>query len=227
MRLEGCARLWAADKVLLVFDVYARVCQRGEVVRAEGIEAFGVDFHGAVAAQQAAFEEDTHLRHHGSPVLILCGGNFDAGQEIFLAVGAQLSDGELRAGDDNGFAEVFEHETQGRGCVGHRVRAVQQHEAVVGIVMVGNDMRHLHPVARFHVAGIYGRVEGERVNVIIEAFQFGHVVSELLEVEVFERAGLGIFDHADGPARVDDKDVRVLQCIHSAKLRRSFNISHI
>lgn len=54
---------------------------------------------------------------------------------------------------------------------------------------------------------------------VVEAFQFGHVVAELLEVESLECAGLGILDHSDGAAGVDNQDGRLVFLVHAANIR--------
>ena len=199
---EGCSRGRTADEVVLVLDVDAGMCQRGEVERTKGVEALGIDLGGAVAAHQPALEEDAHFGHHGLALGIACGGYLDARQEVFLAVGAELADGQLRTGDDDGLAHILEQEAQGRCGVGHGVGAVQQHETIIVGIVVGYDVGHLHPVARLHVGGVDGGIERERINVVVELVEFGHIVAELLEIEIFERSRLGIFDHADRSSRV-------------------------
>ena len=118
--------------------------QRGIVVGTESVEVVGIDLAGAVAAQQVVFEKDTHLGYDGLSVLL--GGSYlDGGDEVLLAIGAQHADRELRAGQDDGFAQVFEHEAQGRGGVRHGVGSMQHYEAVVVGVVVGNRFHDLHP----------------------------------------------------------------------------------
>ena len=94
---------------------------------------------------------------------------------------------------------------------------MQEHETVVRGVMVGNDMGYFHPVARLHVAGVDGRVEGERVNVVVEAVQLGHIVTKLLEIEVLERASFRVLYHSDSSARINNKDVWGAKFVHRRK----------
>ena len=79
--------------MLLVTDVYARFCQRGAVEGTEGIEVFGIDFRSPVTAHQFIFEEDADLGHHGCAVGAAGGGNFNGGDEVFLTVSTQHTDG--------------------------------------------------------------------------------------------------------------------------------------
>lgn len=41
----------------------------------------------------------------------------------------------LGAGQDDGFTQVFTHEGQGGGCVGHSIGTVEDHEAVKVLVV--------------------------------------------------------------------------------------------
>lgn len=41
----------------------------------------------------------------------------------------------LGAGEDDGFTQVFAHEGQGGGCVGHSIGAVEDHKAVKVLVV--------------------------------------------------------------------------------------------
>ena len=55
----------------------------------------------------------------------------------------------LRAGDDHRLAEVLQHVGERRGGVGHRVRAVEDHEAVEPVVPL---LQHTHRVQMIIVA---------------------------------------------------------------------------
>ena len=66
-----------------------------DVYNKEGVEALGVNLRRAVAAQQFVFEEDAHFGHHRLAVGRLGCCNLNACQEVFLAVRAQLADGQL------------------------------------------------------------------------------------------------------------------------------------
>ena len=62
--------------------------------------------------------------------------------------------GLLRAGEDDGLVAVLDQVRKRRGGVGHGIRAVQQHKAVVGIVAVHNDVADTHPILRAHVGAV-------------------------------------------------------------------------
>jgi len=130
------------------------------------------------------------------------GGYLDAGQQIFLAVGTQDADGQLRAGQDDGLVQVFEHEAQCRSRVGHRIGAVQDDEARVLVVVVANDTHQSLPRLGIHVRRIHWRVELICVNAETEVLQLGNVLLELLHVEVFQCTCLGVFYHSDSTAGV-------------------------
>ncbi|CDA46122.1 unknown [Prevotella sp. CAG:5226] len=195
--------------------------QRRQVERTEGIEALRVYFGSAVAAHQAALEKYAHLRHHGVPHLVACCSYLDARQQIFLAIGAQLPYRQLRTGNDDGLAQIFEHIAQGRRSVGHGVGAMQQHKTVIMVVMVGYDVRHFYPIARLHIARVNRRVKGQGIDVVIELAEFGHMELELFKIKVLQRTCFGIFNHTDGAARVYNEYVWCARIIHNAaKIRK-------
>ena len=79
------------DAVAVIGDVDARLDEMGVVERLEGIELLGALLRGAVAAQQVASEADAHLGHHRTALGILRGGYLYGGDQVLLAVGAQLA----------------------------------------------------------------------------------------------------------------------------------------
>ncbi len=203
---HGARRVGAMDEMLVVADVYAYLCQYGIVVRTEGVEVFGIDFGGAVAAHQLVLEEDAHFGDNGGAVGMLGGGNLEGGDEVLLPVGAQGADGQLRARKDDGLAKVFEHKAKGGGGVCHRVRPVQYDEAVEVVVIVVDNLDDFRPVSRFHIRRVDGRVELIGCNTVVEALQLGHVDKQLVEVEGFERTGFCILYHSDGSTGINQQD---------------------
>lgn len=143
--LHGTGEVGTADEVLVVADVDADLGEWGIIERAECVEVFGVDFGGAVAAHQFVLEEDADFGDDGGAVGMFSGGYLDGGDEVFLSVGAEHTDGELRTGQDDGLCQVFEHEAEGRGGIGHGVGAVQDDEAVEAVVVVIDDFYNLRP----------------------------------------------------------------------------------
>ena len=194
------------DALAVVGDVHAGIDEVGVVERLEGVELLGALLRGAVAAQQVASEADAHLGHEGSALGILRRGDLDGGDEVLLAVGAELSDGQLRAGEDDGLREVLEHVGEGRGSVGHRVGAVEHDEAVVVVVVVGDAVGDVGPAGGRHVARVDGRRELEGVDRGVELLELGHMVQQVLEVEGLKGARQRVAVHADGAAGVDEKD---------------------
>ena len=209
VRVERLARRRAADQVGGVLDVYAGRGQRRQVERAESVEAFRVYLGRAVAAHQAVFKEDADFRDHGPPFFVVVGGYFDTGQQILLAVRPQLAYGQLRAGYDDGLAQVFQHEAErGRG-VGHRVRAVQHDESAVLPVVLVDDACYLDPILRLHVARVDRRVERDGVYLERETLELRDKVTELFHIKVLEGTGFRVFNHSDSPSGVNDKDGRL------------------
>ena len=196
----------AGDLVLVVVDVHAHLGQRRVVGRHEGVEALGTDFGGAVAAQQVVAEEDTHLGYQRFAGAVFGGGYFDGGDEVFLTVGAQHADGQLRAGEDDGLVEVLEHEAQGRCRVGHCVGTVQHDKAVEQVVVVGDDVHEFHPRTGFDFRRVDGGLELYGRDGESELSQLGDLVEEMVKVERFETSRLAVLYHSDGTTGVNDKN---------------------
>ena len=156
-----------------------------------------------------AAEVDAHLGHEGTAFSILGSGDLDGGDEVLLTVGAQLTDGQLGAREDDGFREVLKHIREGRGGIGHRVGAMEYHESVVVVVAVGDTMADVGPSGWRHVAGVDGwrvgdamadvgpsgwrhvaGVDGRReligLDLGVELLEFGHMDEQMLEVEGLE-----------------------------------------
>ena len=210
-RAEGRCRGTPQNVGLFEPDMDTGMRQSRIVEGTKGVEPFRIDFRGAVAAQEAVFKEDAHLGHHRRTVGVTRRGNFDAGEQIFLPVGTQLSDGQLAAGHHDGFVEVFEHETQSRCRESHRIGAVQQHKTVVMFVVLCYDFHHAAPVFRFHVRRVDRGAERDGVDVVVKAFQFRHEIANVLPIEGLERSRDGILEHADCSAGVDEK---YAGCVH-------------
>ena len=195
------------DAVLMIGDVDTGIDEVGVVERLEGIELLGTLLGGAVAAQQMAAEVDAHLGHEGSAFSILGSGDLDGGDEVLLAVGAQLADGQLGTREDDGFREVLKHIGEGRSGIGHRVGAVEHHETVVVVVAVGDTMADVGPSGWRHVAGVDGRRELIGLDLGVELLEFGHMDEQMLEVERLESPRLRVAVHADRAACIDEKNL--------------------
>ena len=173
--------------------------------RGEGVEVVGAHLGGTVASPQVVLEEDGDLLHARASLLIDGSSHLQGGNEVLLAVGAHLADGQLRAGDDDGLAQVLEHETQGRCREGHRVGAMQHDKAVVEVVALLDGQRDVAPVRGVHVAAVDRRFELEMFNLVVQFLDLGHIVDEVVKVERLQGMGLGILDHADGAAGIDNE----------------------
>lgn len=76
---------FAADAVgmnlhIIIFNMYTCRSQYRIVVRAEGVEVFGIDFGCPVSTHQVVLEEDTYFGHDGAAVAVAGCGYLDAGQ---------------------------------------------------------------------------------------------------------------------------------------------------
>ena len=79
---------------------------------------------------------------------------------------------------------------------------MQHHEAVVLLVVVGNDVAQVGPQPWCHVARVDGGRELVRVNLQVKLLQLRHVIQQVLEVERLQRPCVRITVHADGSAGV-------------------------
>ena len=203
MRGHWLAPVGREDAVTVIGDVHAGLDEVGVVERLKGVELLGALFGGTVATQQMASEIDAHLGYEGMPFLILRSSDLYGGNQVFLAIGAQLTDRQLGACEDDRLCQVLEHVGEGRGGIGHRIRTMQHHETVVTVVVVGDTMGDIRPAGRGHVAGVDGGRELEGVDLRVELLEFGYVDDEMLEIEGFEGTRLGVAVHADGAAGVN------------------------
>ena len=60
-----------------------------------------------------AAEVDAYLGYQGVTLGILGRRNLNRGDEVLLAVGTQLANGQLGAGEDDGLGQVLQHVAQG------------------------------------------------------------------------------------------------------------------
>ena len=132
--------------------------------------------------------------------------DFDGRNQVLAAVGAQHADRNLASGEYHRLGEVLEHETHGRGGVGHGVRPVQYDESVVARVVVAEQFGERHPVGGRDVRRVDHGVHGQHVYVYVEPLERGELVVDAAEIERHQRPGFGIVLHADGSARIDNED---------------------
>ena len=209
VHLEGQAVVHAPEGVGAEMDGEADFGERGVIVALEGVEVVGAHLGGAVAAPEIVLKEDSHLLHHRFAVDRVDGsGDLEGCDEVFLAVGAHLADGELRTGDYHRFAQVFKHKRQGGGSICHGVGAVKHYESVESVVVFADSLCYLLPVLGLDVARVDGRVKLSVLDVEIEHFYFWHIVDEVVEVERAQRRRGRILDHADSASGVYNEYAR-------------------
>ena len=136
---------------MVIFDVYACFRQHRIVERAKSVEVFCIHFGGSIATHQMVFEKDAYFGYERFSVGILGGCYLNACHQVFFAVCAQHTDGELRAGEDDRFVQSFKHKAQCRGGICHCVRTVKDNKAVEPVVIITNDLYQFAPCLRFHV----------------------------------------------------------------------------
>ncbi len=81
--------------------------ERRAVGGCKGLEGCRVDFGGPVTTVEGLVEEEAHFRDHEGP------GDDEGAQEVVCCIGLEGEDGGLGASEDDGFAEVGEHEGEG------------------------------------------------------------------------------------------------------------------
>ena len=71
--------------------------------------------------------------------------------------------------------------------------------------MLLNGKGDITPVRRVHVGTVDGWVKLKVVNLVVEFLDFGHVVDEVREVKGLQCPRLGVLNHADGAASIDNQ----------------------
>ena len=95
--------------------------------------------------------------HNRRTVFVLGRSYLDGGNEVLLSVCSEFTYRQLRAGQDDGFAQILEHEAEGRSRESHRVGAMQDDKTVEPVIVVGNDANQFPPVFKPHIARLAGR----------------------------------------------------------------------
>ena len=107
-------------------------CDIGEIDAGKCVVALGPLLLAAGSGDHFAVKDNVH------PVGAVVGGEKQAVRQIGARVGIFHVDGLLGPGDHDGFGGVLNQVGQGRGGVGHGVRAVADHKAVVAVVVLLN-----------------------------------------------------------------------------------------
>ena len=83
---------------------------------------------------------------------------------------------------------------------------MQDDEAVVGVVVVGNEADDLGPGVGPDVGRIHRRIEGDACRLMPQPLQLGDVLLNVPEVEGLQRARFGVLHHTDGAPGVNQQD---------------------
>ena len=92
---------WLENDAVVVAYADSGLGQGREVGRLEGLETLSVHLGGTVSAHQSGAEENRHFGNHGTAVRPLCCGDFDGGDEVFLAVRARCANRKLASRENH------------------------------------------------------------------------------------------------------------------------------
>ena len=204
--LQGPTRRRAIKRSGVEGDIKPDAGQLGIVVTAEGIEVVGTHLGAAIASPQIVLEQDGHFLHHGLAMRIHGRRHLQGRDQVFLTIGPNLADGQLRPGDNHGLVKILEHKAQCRCRESHRIGAVKHHKTVESVIVLLDSQRYLGPMGGIHVRAVNGRVELKMLDVVGQFLDFGHIVDKMREVERLQRVGDRILNHADGATGVDNQN---------------------
>ena len=164
---------------------------------------------------------DRAAKHNGYVVRVVVGGVEQRLVQVELGVSEGVCHGLLRAREHNGLGAALDEVGEGRRRVGHGVRAVQHHKAVVVVVGIHDRGGDALPVARAHV----GRVDVHGLNdvQVTQAARLRNVASQLLAGERRGKARSVCLRHGcNGAARGHHEDpLHALLRSRSASMPRS------
>ena len=184
-------------QVRLVGDMHACLRERRVVIGVERREMFGIALGRTVGAEKPVLKEDRHLRHDSVAVFVFRRRYLDRRQQVLLRVRAQDAYRELGTGEDHGFVQTLQHETQRRRRVTHRVRTVEDDEAVILLVPVIDHLRHLRPFLRTDVRGVKERMECLYIHLYLSGKKLRKVGLECLHICRHQSAGSFVAHHGD------------------------------
>ena len=194
-------------------------CQFRIIVASERVEVVGTHLRASISAPQIVLEEDCHLLHHSIASLIGSRSHLQGGDQVFLAIGAHLTDRKLRSSDNHRLTQILQHKTQCRSRKRHRVGAMKHHKSIILIVVAFNGLCNISPVRRIHVAAIDWRIKLNVVDVVVEQLHFRHIFHQMREIEWEQSACHRILYHADSATSVDDENFRAI-IFHAQKFLR-------
>lgn len=70
---------------------------------------------------------------------------FNGSDQVFLSVSSQYSDRKLASGQDDGFGQILQHETQGRGRISHGICSMKDDETIETVIIVLDDFHQFRP----------------------------------------------------------------------------------
>ncbi len=101
--------------------------------------------------------------------------------QVDLRIGEGVAHGLLGAGEHDGLGAVLNEVGERRRGVGHSVGAVQDHKAIVRVVVLADDLGDAQPVGGAHIGAV--DVHGLHDVEFAQAFDLGHAAGELLAGE--------------------------------------------
>ena len=124
-----------------------------DLSRVAGVDAFkggkagGPDLHRPAAQHDLSVKGQKHAgmarRRHGK-----------GGAQIVRPIGEHIRQGQLGAGEYHGQVDIRQHERHGGSGVGHGIRAVGHHDAVIAATLFENPPGNELPFLRADVGGI-------------------------------------------------------------------------
>ena len=75
-------------------------------------------------------------------------------KKIINCITSEFTHGDLGPSHNHCLIQMFKHEAQGRGCVGHCVRSMANDEPFVVIVVISHGPRHLLLIFEGYTAGV-------------------------------------------------------------------------
>ena len=189
------------EKMSFEAEVDAGGGKGGVVIAEEGIEFGGTYLGAAVATVEVVLEEETDLGDER----FAARGEFEGTDDVLAAIAADDTHRKLAAGEDDRLGEVFEHEAERRGGVGHSVGAMEDDEAIIVVVLAFDGFGYVDPRGGSHVGRVDDALELAGVDSVGTPVQLGYEVVDVVEGVWLERT-VGVAHHADGAASVNYED---------------------
>ncbi|MPM82982.1 hypothetical protein SDC9_130045 [bioreactor metagenome] len=128
----------------------------------------------------AAAEHDLSVKHHKHAANPACGGDQRIPQ-IRLCVRLRVPHGQLRTRDHHRFVDVLQHEGEHARGIRHRVRAVQNHDAVIVRKAGKHRARDEPPLLRLNIGTI--EIEDRAGFDLAEFFCFRRIGEDIVRAQ--------------------------------------------